>query len=791
MAESVIKSYFPSQTASDEEKLGYDYGLKIARAIEQEWFKNDQGDNRFSSNQSTFHEYRLYARGEQSIQKYKDELAIDGDLSYLNLDWKIVPIIPKFVDIIANGITERQFKIKAFSVDEFGVNKKSAYMDSLLRDMHTQELTEFAETNFGISLAENNPNTLPQSNDEFELHMMLDYKDTGEIAEEEAMSKILGDNKYDQTYSRVVYDLTTIGIGAVKDRFSETEGIKVDWVDPANLVWSYTEDPYFNDLYYAGEVKTIHVNQLKKEYPWLTMEDIKDIQQQGALQNNYYNRTSQNEIDSNSVQLLYFEYKTVLEEVYKMKTSASGGDRAIQKDSSFNPPADLQGDFSRESIPYEVVMKGCYVLGKDMMLEWEVADNQVRPKSSVQNAKLSYSICTPRMYKGKIESLVSRITGFANMIQLTHLKIQQVLSRLTPDGIYIDADGLAEIDLGNGTNYNPAEAVKMFFQTGSIIGRSFTGEGDMNPGKVPIQEIQSNNGGGKIQSLITTYNYYLQMIRDTTGLNEARDGSTPDERALVGVQKMAAANSNTATRHIRDGALNITSDLVDSLSLRLSDVLEYAPMREEWVQSLGAHNIAILDELSELHLRDFGIMIELMPDEEEKAMLENNIQVALANGLIDLDHAIDIREIRNIKTANQMLKLYKKQKFEQDQEAAQANIQAQAQANAQTQQVAAQAEMQKNQAIEQAKQQTLLLQEQIQDRTLQKEVLSKKELMLYEFQLGMQMEEAKAKPTQKEKYMEDRKDNRETVKRTGGSGFESSGNDVIDGDINLGSFAPR
>jgi len=791
MAESVIKSYFPSQTASDEEKLGYDYGLKIARAIEQEWFKNDQGDNRFSSNQSTFHEYRLYARGEQSIQKYKDELAIDGDLSYLNLDWKIVPIIPKFVDIIANGITERQFKIKAFSVDEFGVNKKSAYMDSLLRDMHTQELTEFAETNFGISLAENNPNTLPQSNDEFELHMMLDYKDTGEIAEEEAMSKILGDNKYDQTYSRVVYDLTTIGIGAVKDRFSETEGIKVDWVDPANLVWSYTEDPYFNDLYYAGEVKTIHVNQLKKEYPWLTMEDIKDIQQQGALQNNYYNRTSQNEIDSNSVQLLYFEYKTVLEEVYKMKTSASGGDRAIQKDSSFNPPADLQGDFSRESIPYEVVMKGCYVLGKDMMLEWEVADNQVRPKSSVQNAKLSYSICTPRMYKGKIESLVSRITGFANMIQLTHLKIQQVLSRLTPDGIYIDADGLAEIDLGNGTNYNPAEAVKMFFQTGSIIGRSFTGEGDMNPGKVPIQEIQSNNGGGKIQSLITTYNYYLQMIRDTTGLNEARDGSTPDERALVGVQKMAAANSNTATRHIRDGALNITSDLVDSLSLRLSDVLEYTPMREEWVQSLGAHNIAILDELSELHLRDFGIMIELMPDEEEKAMLENNIQVALANGLIDLDHAIDIREIRNIKTANQMLKLYKKQKFEQDQEAAQANIQAQAQANAQTQQVAAQAEMQKNQAIEQAKQQTLLLQEQIQDRTLQKEVLSKKELMLYEFQLGMQMEEAKAKPTQKEKYMEDRKDNRETVKRTGGSGFESSGNDVIDGDINLGSFAPR
>ena len=173
---------------------------------------------------------------------------------------------------------------------------------------------------------------------------------------------------------------------------------------------------------------------------------------------------------------------------------------------------------------------------------------------------MNYYIVAPRMYKGRIESLVRRITGFADMIQLTHLKLQQVLVTLVPDGVYLDADGLAEVDLGNGTNYNPQEALNMFFQTGSIIGRSLTAEGDMNPGKVPIQEISSGSGGQKLASLINTYNYYLQMIRDVTGLNEARDGSTPDKNALVGVQKIAAANSNTATRHILQSGLFLTTE---------------------------------------------------------------------------------------------------------------------------------------------------------------------------------------------------------------------------------------
>ena len=417
---------------------------------------------------------------------------------------------------------------------------------------------------------------------------------------------------------------------------------------------------------------------------------------------------------------------------------------------------------------------------------------------------MNYAIVAPRMYRGKIESLVSRITGFADMIQLTHLKLQQVMSRMVPDGVYLDADGLAEVDLGNGTNYNPQEALNMFFQTGSIIGRSLTSEGDMNPGKVPIQEITSGSGGNKINALISNYNYYLQMIRDVTGLNEARDGSVPDKNALVGVQKLAAANSNTATRHILQSGLFLTAEVAEGLSLRISDILEYCPTKEAFIQAIGSHNVGTLEEMSELHLYDFGIFIELSPDEEEKQLLENNIQQALAQQGIELEDAIDVREIKNIRLANQLLKIRRKKKLERDQQVAQQNIQAQAQANAQAQQVAAQAEVQKQQAIAQNKAQLEQVEAQLELQKLQAEAALKKELMNHEFQINMKLKEMEIESLkQKETNKEDRKDERTRIqasqqselidqRKTGKppKKFESTSNDILSGDFDLGMFDP-
>ena len=494
MAESVTSHYFPSQVVSDIEKASEEYGLKIGKAIEYEWFNRDSGTNRFASNQNTFHKLRLYARGEQSIQKYKDELSINGDLSYLNLDWKPIPIIPKFVDIVVNGISERTFDIKAYSQDPYGVSKRTKYMEDIIADMKTRDLNEFSQEAFGISIASTPPEKLPDSEEELQLHMQLNYKQAVELAEEQAINTILEGNRYELIRKRINYDLTVLGIGAVKNTFTKSEGVKVDYVDPANIVYSYTESPYFDDLYYVGEIKTIPINELKKEFPDLTDKDLETMSKQGYQNTGFYNRSivESTNIDRNQVQVLYFNFKTYANEVYKVKETSTGASKVIVKDDQFNPPNELLEErFGKMSKQIEVLYEGAMILGTKQLLKWELAKNMMRPKSDYTKVKMNYSIVAPRMYKGRIESLVSRITTFADMIQLTHLKLQQVMSRMIPDGIYLDADGLAEIDLGNGTNYNPQEALNMFFQTGSIIGRSMTADGDMNTGKVPIQEIQS------------------------------------------------------------------------------------------------------------------------------------------------------------------------------------------------------------------------------------------------------------------------------------------------------------
>jgi hypothetical protein len=778
MADSVTRSYFPSQVVSDLEKISYDYGMKVAKAIESEWFDDTYSNQRYQSNELNFHRLRLYARGEQSIQKYKDELSINGDLSYLNLDWKPVPIIPKFVDIVVNGIAERTYDVKAYSQDPAGVKKRTEYMDAILADMRTKELTDFTEEAFGVNLKSFDEAELPENEDELALHMQLEYKQAVEIAEEQAINLLFDGNRYELIKKQFYYDLTVLGIGAVKTDFNTSEGVKIKYVDPANLVYSYTESPYFEDIYYVGEAKVIPINELMKEFPHLTQEDLEEIASTATQNLGEYNRgtNSNNDYDNNQVTVLYFNYKTYMNQVYKVKETGSGGDKAIERDDTFEGPQGEDANFSRLQRSIEVLYEGAKIVGLEKLLKWELSKNMMRPKSDYTKVKMNYSIVAPRMYNGNIESLVSRITGFADMIQLTHLKLQQVMSRMVPDGVYLDADGLAEVDLGNGTNYNAQEALNMFFQTGSVIGRSMTADGDQNPGRVPIQELQSGNGGGKMQSLIGTYNYYLQMIRDTTGLNEARDGSTPDKNALVGVQKLAAANSNTATRHILQAGLFLTAETAEALSLRISDVLEYSPTKDAFIQALGAHNVATLEEMSELHLYDFGIFIELAPDEEEKAMLENNIQVALSQGNIDLEDAIDLREIRNVKLANQMLKVRRSKKLARDQQMQQQNIQAQAQANAQAQQVAAQAEMQKNQVQMQSDAQMEQLKSQLKLQELQADVLAKKELMMLEYELTKDLRS-------KEQALKNQ--GIKTAKK-----FESSGNDVLGG-INLGGFEPR
>jgi len=777
------RSSFPDQVVPEEEKMSLEYGLQVARAIEGEWFNSSVGGYRYENNYNVFYRRRLYARGEQPVQKYKDELSINGDLSYLNLDWKPVPIIPKFVDIVVNGMSSKLYDIKAFAQDPASQKTRTDYAQHLHKQIAAKAFMDEVQTNLGLNLSQLPPgDKVPQTEQELELHMQLDYKQSIEIAEEEAISNVLTRNKYDLIRRRFNRDLTVLGIGAVKTSFNKANGIVVDYVDPANLVWSYTEDPNFEDIYYVGEVKSISIPELKKEFPDLSTQQLEEIQKFPG--NTNYTRNYEGKNNNNTVQVLYFEYKTYADQVFKIKHTDQGLEKAIEKTDIFNPPP--SDNFDRISRSIEVLYHGAKILGHPIMLKWEVAENMTRPFANLSKVQMNYQLCAPTLYKGRITSLVERMIGFADMIQLTSLKLQQVLSRIVPDGVFLDVDGLAEVDLGNGTHYNPSEALNMYFQTGSIVGRSMTQDGDLNHGKVPIQELNSSNGGQKIASLIQTYQYYLQMIRDVTGLNEARDASTPDKDALVGLQKLAAAQSNVATRHLMQASLFLTLRACENIALRIADCLEFDLTREALIDSISSYNVGTLQELQTLNLFDFGIFLELEPDEEEKAMLEQNIQMAIQQGGINLEDAIDIRQVKNLKLANQLLKLKRKQNMKAAQEAQQANIKAQAEAQTRQREEEAMFEVQKQQALSQTNIEFEKAKSQFELERLQTEMQLKKEILEVEFVYDMQIEKEKMKATgKKEALIEDRKDKRSKQEATQQSQLiNQSQNDLLPTDFN-------
>ena len=799
---------FPNQFVTDAEKSSPEFGLQIGQAIQYEWFRKDGNQGRYYSQWRDFHRLRLYARGEQSVGKYKNELAIDGDLSYLNLDWTPVPIIPKFVDIVVNGMSDRLFKVKAYAQDAMSQAKRSKYQDVLEGQMVAKPALQKIKEQSGFDPFVMNPDDLPETDEELSLYMQLNYKPAIEIAEEEAINTILEENNYIELRKRLDYDLTVIGLGVTKHEFLPGAGVQVSYVDPANVVYSYTEDPYFRDCFYWGEIKTVPITEVFKIDQTVTTQQLEEISKYSQAWYDYYNVAQfyQNDIFyRDTCTLLYFNYKTTKKIVHKRKVLDSGAIRVIEKDDTFNPPVEMmeEGKFEKIEKTIDVWYEGVMVMGTNILLKWQMSENMVRPKSASQHAIPNYVACAPRMYKGNIESLVRRMIPFADLIQVTHLKLQQVISRVVPDGVFIDADGLNEVDLGTGAAYNPEDALRLYFQTGSVIGRSYTQEGDFNNARVPITQLTSNSGASKTQMLIANYNHYMDMLRSVTGLNEARDGSTPDPNALVGVQKLAALNSNTATRHILDGSLFMFKSLAEALTYRVADILEYADFRDGFANRIGKYNVSILNEIKDLYIYDFGIFIEVAPDEEQKAQLEQNIQMALSKGDINLEDAIDIREIKNIKLANQLLKV-KRIKKQDREERLQMQQQAMiAQQQLKSQEMSAQVAAQKIQMESQAKMQLKQAEIAFDIEKMKTEATLKEQLMRVEFEMQMQLrgmevdaqnqkenkkEEAKDKRisiqnTQQSKMIEQRKNNLPSID------FESN-EDSLDG-FDLGEFEPR
>ena len=782
---------YPDQLAPDEEKETMHYGNQVANFIQDEWFTKDAVTARFYDNREDFERLRNYARGEQDVTKYKRELAVDGDLSYLNLDWEPVPVIPKFVDLIVNGIQDKIWDVTAYAQDEKATVKRKEDLAIIKGEMEKREELLAIQQQTGVEVFENDPDQLPQNAEELEVYTQLNYKQKVEVAAETAISQILAQNRWDEIRRRVTRDITEIGIGCAKHTFDPQKGVYIQYVDPADIVHSYSEDPNFGDLSYIGEVKRINVSDIVQMFPDLSMEQIEKIKQAGARHYDYNGisyeniQTERDEArEANHAEVMFFSWKTIRRNIHKIREKRNGGRVAVKRDSSFEGPKTDDANFSKAERMEEVIYSGVKVLGggDELLLSWAMEKNMVRPKNSTSDVVLPFVLSAPNYYKGRYDSMVKRITGYADMIQLTYLKIQQVVQKVVPPGVAINADAMVDIDLGNGTSYNPKEALNLFFQTGSMVFRTADSEGDPTRNNIPIQELPGSQGV-QLQSLIQGQAYWYDQIRLATGINEARDASDPDPRALVGVQKMLAANSNVCTRHILDAKLMITKKIAECAVMRMQDVLEFHPLRENFKMNIGKLNTAIIDSLDGLHLHDFGIFLELEPDDEDRAKLDQNILQAQSNGQIHLDDVIDIQKIKNLKLANQVLKLRRKRKHEEDLQIQQEQAKAQGEAQ---QQVA--------QAAEQAKQQTLQMSAQIEQQKAQAEMQAhvaklkaemefEKEILMLKHELQMQIlgsEQTHATKENKQAQGADMKKEqlKGTGAGTGGTGLSSKANTI-------------
>ncbi len=803
---------FPDHLASDEEKAKDEFGLQMAKAIEYEWFYRPETGGTscaYADKRDKYHKLRLYGRGEQDTKKYKDLLNGGDDESYTNFDWRPLQIIPKFVKLIVNQMTERLFDVKAEATDNYSTNLKTKEKEYLENLMISKPLMEKAREELGVEMQPDGYDEYPQTQEEIDLHMNLNYKPAIEIASEEAIKYTLDLNDYDEIQSRVIEDITTIGLGAIKHTTDPNKGIIIEYVDPSDLVYSYPRNRNFKDVHYYGEVRKITINELKRLAPEkFTDDELRAIAQSTNDWARYHGNTNdqyayrEDDLGGAIVDVLNFNFKSTNTITYKKKYMGNGGFKMIKKSSDFDKVNNQHDGYDVAKKVIEVWYEGMLILGTNKLVKYNLCENMVRPKGYLNRTVPNYIMYAPEIYQNRTKSLVERIIPYVDQMQQIHIKLQQLIAKTRPNGIYIDVDGLNEIDLGDGNFLTPLEAVKIYNQTGNVIGTSITAEGDYNYGREPIRELKNGVVSG-LPDLMNSYNHYLNLLRDAIGVPQGADASAPHPDMAVGVQQQIALNSNTATKHILDSMLNMTERLGEGLSLRLKDIFKYSDLKNTYLNTIGKVNMKILESLKNYHLHDIGILIELKPDAQEKQYLENNIQQGIAQQIITLDDAIDIRSINNIKLANQVIKIRRlrreKERKNHEKEIAQitqtSQIQA-AQEAAKAKQMEIQTKAQSELQLIQAKTNSELIK-------INAEKKAKSELMQQEFEYNMTIKGIETESAiMNEKFKEDRKDKRQDRQNTQASqmieqrgnntaslNFESS-EDNISGGIDMGELEP-
>lgn len=700
---------FPSQLDAYEVKKQPGWGLNLARAIESQWFYRDNGSQcRFYTRKEQMVERRMYAKGLQSMKKYKDKLGTNGDLSLLNLSDKPITIIPKLVDIVCNGMSNRDYSIVAHAVDKLSIDAKISYRKSIEDDMFAKDVILKAQKSIGKDIANMPIDKLPETEDELNLHLQLEYKPSIELSNELAIDVVFKENRYSDTVEKLVKkDLTILGEAWVKHYFNPQRGIVIKYVDPEYKIHPYTDDMFFNNCFYHGEAETVLISDLLIEHQWLNEAQYEDLKKQLEYSGNNwstYHKIDPNEQIKGTTTILNFTYRTTRNRAKKIKDKKSGSKSVIP--TSYKNGETKRDDFKIVTIEEEILFEGIYVLGTDIILKWEVAENLARPKSNKQKVVDQYIGIAPNKERGYVDSLVQRMIPVEDKLNVIELKAEQIIQKITPDGFQIDVSALADLDLGDGKALTPMDHLNMLMQTGSVFTNSYNQGGDFNYAKDIIREFKTGDSIGKLNGLSQQREVYFNMLREVIGLNKASDASTPDKESLVGLQKLASRSSNTATRHILDGANDLTLRLAEAVTYRFGDVMRYSELREDYARKIGATAVVDLEYASKLHLHDFAIFLELEPDDEEKAKLEADLTIEVQNGTIGTDDKYKVLNIKNRKYSYQYLGILKEKNAKRAEERKAREIELQTKGN-----------IESTQAAEAAKQATYQL-----EATVKKEV---------------------------------------------------------------------
>ena len=702
---------YPSPLASNEDKANPTYGLRYFKEMYREWDSN--GTTSYQNKKDRYTRNRKYAEGNQDIGKYKDLLDVNGDSSYLNIDWTPVSIIPKFVDVIVNGMVNQEYETKAEATDPVAANKRLEKKKSLYGNMLSKNFIEGLEDKTGLSLAPKG--FVADSSEEIDMFMALNYKQNVEIALEKSIDYTLDINDYSEVKRLMIRDLVVLGLGAAKTSISPSEGIKIRHVDPANLITSFSAKPDFKNISHAGEIYSITIADLKQQAgEELSEEDYAKIANEYAGKNNnpssysssiyYEDGSASYEYDKFSISILDAEFMTSHSLNYEKKGNQHGGFSVNKKKENYKTPK--KSKYKREDVSssVKVIYAGKYILDTDYVFNYGLMKDIPRVKSNLSETRLSYIIYQPNIYKMNSRSMVDRMVPFADQIQLAHLKIQHVLAKARPKGAAFEIGALENVSKGDGGTFTTLELQEIYDQTGNVYFRRQDDEGNMT-NAMPITELE-NGIGRDFGTLIGVYNHNMQMIRDVTGVNEARDASQPSSEALVGVQKLALLASNNATRDINDAYLNVTKRVSQSVAVRMQDLVNFKGLHSMYSNVIGESSMNSIDMMKKMSIHEFGITLDIAPNEEEKQLMEQNIQVSLAQKELRLEDAIMIRSVKNVKMANQMLILrrtkYQKELAAQAQKASEQNAAIQQQSAQQANQMKQQ-EMQAEAQMEQMK----------------------------------------------------------------------------------------